>query len=99
MLCKKLLTEFKKKATEVCEIQNILPDHVTQESDTNQSQGTDQIEGSTKNLLRDTNNDQIQLNSIEFNRNQWMSVEINEHQLNSVKFNGNQLILTDINRF
>ncbi len=58
-----------------------------QEGDTNQSQGMDQIEGSTENLQRDTNDDQIQLNSMEFNGNQWMSVEINEHQLNSVEFN------------
>ncbi len=70
-----------------------------QEDDTNQSQGTDQIEESTKNLSCNTDDDQIQLNSIEFNGNQWISVEINEHQLNSMEFNKNQLISTDINRF
>ena len=52
-----------------------------------------------ENLPHNTDDDQIQLNSIKFNGSQWMSIEINEHQLNSIEFNGNQLISTDINRF
>ena len=36
--------------------------------------------GNQENLADNTSDDQIQLNSIEFNENQWMSIEINEHQ-------------------
>ncbi len=32
-----------------------------------------------RNLSRNTDNDQIQLNSIEFNGNQWMLIDINEY--------------------
>ncbi len=39
----------------------------------------DQIGGNTENLSRNTDNDRIQLNSIEFNENQWMSIDINKH--------------------
>ena len=52
-----------------------------------------------RNLSRNTDNDQIQLNSIEFNGNQQMLIDINEHQLILTEFNRNQLILIDINRF
>jgi len=72
---------------------------VTQEGNISQLHEMDQIGENTENLLRDTDNDQIQLNSMEFNGNQWMSTEINEHQLNLVEFNRNQLISIDIDRF
>ena len=90
MLYKELLTELKKKAAEVCEIQNVLSGYITQESNISQSHETDQIEGNRENLPHNTNDDQIQLNSIEFNRNQWMLIEFNEHQLISMEFNGVQ---------
>ena len=45
------------------------------------------------------NDNQIQLNSTEFNGNQQMLIDINEYQLISIKFDRNQLILTNINRF
>ncbi len=52
-----------------------------------------------KNLPHNTGDDQTQSNLMEFNRNQWISIDINEHQLISIEINGNQLISTDINRF
>ena len=60
-----------------------------QEGNTSQSHETDQIRKNRENLLRNMNDDQIQLNLMEFNGNQWMSIEINEHQLNSEEFNEN----------
>ena len=59
-LCEELLTKLKKKAAEVCEIQNIPPDYIIQEGDTSQSYEMDQIGRNKKNLLRNTDNDQIQ---------------------------------------
>jgi len=97
ILREELLTKLKKKVAEVCEIQNILPGHVI--GNTGQSHKMDQIGGNTKNLPCNIDDDQIQLNSIEFNGCQWMSMKINEHQLNLIEFNRNQLISTDINRF
>jgi len=44
--------ELKKKAAEVCEIQNIMSDYMKQEGDINNndwSQDTDQAVGNTKN--------------------------------------------------
>ncbi len=35
-LCEKLLMELKKKATKICEIQNVPSGHMTQEGDTSQ---------------------------------------------------------------
>ena len=60
---------------------------------------TEKDKGNQENLAGNMDNDQIQLNSMKFNGNQWMSIDINEHQLISTEFNGNQLISTDINRF
>ncbi len=99
MLREEFLTELKKKAAEVCETQNVLPGHMTQEGNISQSHETDQIEENRENLPHNTDDDQIQLNLIEFNRNQWMSININKDQLISTEFNKNQLISTDINRF
>ncbi len=45
ILHEELLTELKKKAAEICGIQNVLPGHMTQEGDTNQLHVTDQIRG------------------------------------------------------
>ncbi len=50
-----------------------------------------------ENLSRNTDDNQIQLNSInEFQQN---STDINRNQLISTEINKNQLISTDINRF
>ena len=70
-----------------------------QEGNTSSSHEMDQIEGNKKNLPHNTDDDQIQLNSMKFNENQWISMDINEYQLISTKFNENQLISTDISEF
>ncbi len=62
---------------------------MTQKGDTSQSHEMDQIRKIRENLPRNTDNNQIQLNSIKFNRNQWMSIDINKDQLISTEFNGN----------
>ncbi len=68
-LCEELLTELKKKAAEVYETQNILPGYIIQEGNMSQSHEMDQIGGNRENLPHNMDDDQIQLNSIEFNRN------------------------------
>ena len=41
MLREEFLTELKKKAAEVCETQNVLPGHITQEDNMSQSHEID----------------------------------------------------------
>ena len=80
----------------VCEILNGTQSHMTQEGDTKQSWKTDQLEENTENLSRDINNNQIQLNSMEFNEDQWMSFDINRNRSILAEFNRFQSISTDI---
>ncbi len=51
--------ELKKKVAEVCETLNIASDHMIQKGDTNQSWDIDQIRKNMKNLLHNTEDDQI----------------------------------------
>ena len=67
ILHKELLTEFKKKAIEVCETLNVISDHVIQEGDMSQLRDLDQSRENTEILLCNIDNDRIQLNSTEFN--------------------------------
>ena len=70
-----------------------------QKDDMSQSYDMNQLGGNMENLLCNTDDDQIQLNSMKFNRNQWISINFDEHQLISMELNRNQLISIDINRF